>query len=162
MLTAIFHIRFVSLLAVIAAMLGALLMFLSGSLDTFLAYRVFFGFLELQFASTVSVEAAVYLLAALDHFLFGLVLLYFGYGIYFLFIKHEAEEVIGENVKMPSWLKVQSLGQMKKTMLEVIVVLLAVQFFKVGLATETQTELNWESRPSPHRNIGHWRNHQVD
>ena len=50
---------------------------------------------------------------------------------------------MGERIPMPDWLKVQSLAQMKKTMLEVIVVLLAVLFLKVGLETQAQTGLNY-------------------
>lgn len=43
---------------------------------------------------------------------------------------------------MPDWLKVQILGQMKKTLLEVVVVLLAVLFLKLGL--QTQGTLSWK------------------
>lgn len=43
---------------------------------------------------------------------------------------------------MPDWLQVQSLGQMKGTLLEIMVVLLAVLFLKLGL--QTQAELVWE------------------
>lgn len=53
------------------------------------------------------------------------------------------EAELGENIQVPGWLQVNNLEQMKKTMLEVIVVLLAVLFIKAGLETQAQTELNW-------------------
>ena len=142
MINALFSIRFVSVLAVIAGLFGALLMFLAGSNETFLAYQIFFGFKESHLAGGVAVETTVKLLSALDQFLFGLVLLYFAYSIYFLFIAREAEAEGAAHIAMPQWLKVQSLGQMKRTLLEVIVVLLAVLFLKLGL--EHQAALGWE------------------
>ena len=67
-------------------------------------------------------------------------LLYFANSIYFLFLRREVEAEGEAHIRMPDWLKVQSMGEMKKTLLQVIVVLLAVLFLKVGL--ETQTDLS--------------------
>ena len=41
MINALFSIRFASILAVIATLLGALLMMLTGSYETIMAYRLF-------------------------------------------------------------------------------------------------------------------------
>lgn len=142
MINALFSFRFVTILAVIATLFGALLMFLSGSAETIAAYQVFLGFTEVHNAGGATVEATVKLLSALDQFLFGLVLLYVAYSIYFLFIAGEAAQGTRALASTPDWLKVQSLGEMKQTVLEVIVVLLAVLFLKIGL--ETQTDLSWE------------------
>ena len=140
MLRAIFDVRYVSFVAVLAALLGALLMFLVGLSDTFDAFLVFFRFESAQLPGGPSLEATVKVLTALDKFLFGLVLLYFAYSIFFLFIRRDDS---GADVRIPEWLKVQDLGQMKKTMLEVIVVLLAVLFLIVGLENQYESTLNW-------------------
>jgi uncharacterized membrane protein YqhA len=137
---AIFNIRYVSFVAVLAALLGAVLMFLVGLSDTVNAYLVFFRFEPAQLPGGPSLEATVKVLTALDKFLFGLVLLYFAYSVFFLFIRRDAS---GSDVRIPEWLQVQNLGQMKKTMLEVIVVLLAVLFLIVGLENQYESMLNW-------------------
>ena len=142
MLTAFFRIRWMSVLAVVAALCGALLLFVLGSLATIDAFAIVLGLKEAHLAGGPALEATVKLLEALDQFLFGLVLVYFAYSIYFLFLAREYEEDTDVHIQMPDWLQVQSLGQMKKTLLEVVVVLLAVLFLKMGL--QTQTELAWE------------------
>ena len=147
MLNTFFRIRFLAIMAVIGAGAGALLMFLAGSSETIGAYQVFLGFKKVNMMGDSSLAATVKVLSALDQFLFGLVLLYSSYSIYFLFIRHKTEEAGGNRIRIPEWLKVQSLADMKKTLLEVIVVLLAVLFMKLGLVEsqlETQPDFNWE------------------
>ena len=139
-MNAIFGVRYVSILSVVAALFGAVLMFLVGSAETLEAGLVFLGIEQPQLARDPKLEVTVKVLTALDSFLFGLVLLYFAYSIFFLFIKQDTS---GAHVPIPEWLKVQDLGQMKKTMLEVIVVLLAVLFLIVGLENQSETALNW-------------------
>jgi uncharacterized membrane protein YqhA len=121
-------------------MVGAVLMFLVGLSDTYNAYLVFFGLEPAQLPGGPNLEATVKVLTALDKFLFGLVLLYFSYSVFFLFIRRDSS---GADVRIPEWFKVQDLGQMKKTMLEVIVVLLAVLFLIVGLENQYDNDLNW-------------------
>jgi len=140
MIVAIFNIRYVSFVAVLAALLCAVLMFLVGLSDTVNAYLVFFRFEPAQLLGGPSLEATVKVLTVLDKFLFGLVLLYFAYSVFFLFIRRDAS---GADVRIPEWLQVQDLGQMKKILLEVIVVLLAVLFLVVGLENQYERMLNW-------------------
>ena len=147
MLTAFFRIRWMSVLAVVASLCGALLLFVLGSLSTIDAFALVLGLKKAHLAGGLALEATVKLLEALDQFLFGLVLVYFAYSIYFLFLAREYEEDADVRIRMPDWLQVQSLGQMKKTLLEVVVVLLAVLFLKLGL--QTQGNLGWELLTSP-------------
>jgi uncharacterized membrane protein YqhA len=137
---AIVDVRYVSFVAVLAALIGAVLMFLVGVSDTYNAFLVFFGFEPAQLPGGPNLEATVKVLTALDKFLFGLVLLYFAYSVFFLFIRRDTS---GADVRIPEWLQVQDLGRMKKTMLEVIVVLLAVLFLIVGLENQYDNDLNW-------------------
>ena len=85
------------------------------------------------------------LVGALDTFIFGLVLFYFAFAIYHLFIKPvEKFNVDGQLKDTPKWLLVGSLGELKKTLLEVIIVIIAVLFLKELLNLTTVEELSWE------------------
>jgi uncharacterized membrane protein YqhA len=65
-------------------------------------------------------------------------MMYFAYGTYFLVIRKDPPS---EDNPLPDWLQVKNVGQMKKTLLEVIILVLAVMFLQVGLAQET--EMRW-------------------
>lgn len=142
MLKAFFRIRYMSVLTVLASLLGALLMFLAAAAETGEAFMVFFGLKEAHPEGGTNLEVMVKMLSALDAALFGLALLYFAYSIYFLFTASDWAHETAAAIEMPDWLHVQSLGEMKKTLLEVVVVLLGVLFLKLGL--ETQKGPAWE------------------
>ena len=148
MLKSLLGFRFLTIPAIIGSVSGALLMFLIGSSETISAYKVFLGFKKVDNPiGDSNVVATVRLLSALDAFLLGMILLYFSFSIYFLFIRRKTEETNRSRIQIPDWLKVQSLGEMKKTLLEVIVVLLAVLFLKIGLTAEILNEsptLHWD------------------
>ena len=146
MLKLLFSFRFLTILAIIGSVSGALLMFLIGSSETIIAYKVFLGFKKVDnLIGDPNLVATVKLLSALDAFLLGMILLYFSCSIYFLFIRRKSEETDRSRIRIPDWLKVQSLGEMKKTLLEVIVVLLAVLFLKMGLTTQSEPSvLHWD------------------
>ena len=139
-------VRFLTILAIIGSVSGALLMFLIGSSDTISAYKVFLGFKKVDnLIGDSNLVATVKLLSALDSFLLGMILLYLTCSIYFLFIRRKTEETNRSRIQIPDWLKVQSLGAMKKTLLEVIVVMLAVLFLKMGLTTQSEPSvLHWD------------------
>jgi uncharacterized membrane protein YqhA len=118
-------------------------MFIAGSVETVEAFLVFMGEREFQLTSDTKLEATVILLAALDRFLFGMVLLVFAYNVFFLFIRPVAEDTSAESFRIPDWLRATSLGQMKKTMLEVIIVVLAVLFLKNVLANQQMAEMDY-------------------
>jgi len=139
-LTVITWTRLISVLAILSSLLGALLMFWLGTVDTIDVFRsVIFdrGALE-ETAQGVSVIATVDLLESLDAFLVGLAFLYFAYGIYSLFIRIHPDV---END--PPWLQVNSISTLKKTLLELLVVLLTVVFVKGVLEHVTILTMNW-------------------
>lgn len=82
--------------------------------------------------------ATIELLECLDDFLVGLAFLYFAYGIYSLFI-----QLGRKDPTMPRWLRVSSIGSLKKTLLEVLVVLLTVVFVKGLLERLSFRGLEW-------------------
>ena len=130
--------RLLGVLVVIALMIGALILIGIGGYYTWEAIASLLGGGHAPPHVTPEQGAKLALLEAVDSFLFALVMFYFGYGTYFLVVNPEA--VSAEN-PLPEWLRVKNVGQMKKTLLEVIVLVLAVLFMQVALAEET--ELRW-------------------
>ncbi len=154
MINALLHLRWVSLIAVISSVVGSFLMFFIGAIDTHKAIEIYFGIRKSQVHAgekLLGVDAMVHLVTALDSFLFALVLFYFAFGIYSLFIKlgRGVEEDQGAFDKLPKWLRVNSLGQLKKTLIEVIIVLIAILFLKDALYLQTDVELQWKVLITP-------------
>jgi len=58
--------------------------------------------------------------------LFALVLVIFPYGIYTLFIKREDET----KMKLSQWLHIKTISQLKTTLVQVIIVILAVNLLE--------------------------------
>ncbi len=79
------------------------------------------------------------LLESLDNALTGLTFLYFSYGIYSLFLADPKA-----NTKTPDWLRVESIGSLKKTLLEVVVVLLSISFVRNLAEGLLSKGLRWE------------------
>ena len=166
---ALLQVRWITIIAVIGSVVGATLMLFVGAVHTIEAVGVYFGFMETKIFSgekLIGVDAMVKVVSALDNFIFGLVLYYFAFGIYrlflslldeqyrtplvlyyfafgiyTLFLSPEPKEETTRNI--PKSLQVTSLGQMKKTLLEVIIVLLAVLFLKDILYLQKGEEMPW-------------------
>ena len=141
MLKAFFSIRYMTVLVVIATLLGSLLLFLLGGLNTLQAFALFLG-LKAPSSSSGSAghEAVVAIVESLDNFLLGFALIYMSYSTYYLFVYREQEEE--KRIPMPEWMKVEDLGQMKRVLLEVIMVLLTVFLLKLVLVESETLEWN--------------------
>ena len=138
-------LRWISLVAIICSIAASVLMFIIGAKDTFKAFKGYFYPHNIDPAD-VGIKATIKLVGALDSFIFGLVLFYFAFAIYHLFIKpverHKEEDK--HAMQIPNWLLVGSLGELKKTLLEVIIVIIAVLFLKELLNIPSVEDLNWE------------------
>lgn len=139
--TAIKWTRLISVLAVFSSLVGSLAMFWIGTVNTFKAVLLLVG-VEEAVREGSSIEptelATIELLECLDDFLVGLAFLYFAYGIYSLFIQ------LGRKTPdLPPWLRVSNIGTLKKTLLEVLVVLLTVIFVKGLLERLSFRGLEW-------------------
>lgn len=119
--------------AIIASWLGAFLMFLLGIEHTIEAFS---AFILRDPGSKVDLPVGdatvVHLIGALDRFLIGVVLLYFGYGLYGLFVRPDQSP---KELGLPEWLHVDSIGELKQTLAEVIIVILFVLYLRVALET---------------------------
>jgi uncharacterized membrane protein YqhA len=128
-----------AIIAVVSALAGALLLFLVGGWRTVEAFLIVLGLMDTMGQQNTQ-TAVVFIIEALDNFLLGFVLLYFAYSTYFLFVAKDMSAEVREKVDMPNWLKVEDLGHMKRVLLEVILVLLAVFFLKLILVEEDALE----------------------
>jgi uncharacterized membrane protein YqhA len=133
--------RFMSVLAVISSLIGALLMFWIGSVNTLKAVLLVINAEEsVVEGSRISTTelATLELLECLDSFLVGLAFLYFAYGIYSIFIQ------LGKSdTDSGTWTKLGGISTLKKTLMEVLIVLLTVVFVKGLLERLSFRGLEW-------------------
>jgi uncharacterized membrane protein YqhA len=136
--SAMHQLRYVSLTAVIASGLGSILMFVIGAIKTGKAYLVMFpGDDSAIFLSAK--QAITSIVQAIDAFLIGLVLMIFSGGIYKLFI-HDSETA---SPRIDSWVKVTSISQLKRSLVEMVLVIMFVRALEGGLAIEP-SDFEWE------------------
>jgi uncharacterized membrane protein YqhA len=139
----IYLARYFTLIATVSTICGSVLMFIVGARKAATAFSYFFGFAP-EFKTilpehlTADSAAMLMLIQAVDTFLFALVLLIFGFGVYQLFI---AEEHIDEKSDYPKWRRIESVTQLKKILAEVVIVILIVVFLeKIITTTEFATD----------------------
>jgi len=137
MLRLILSLRFIMLVASVGAAVGAALMFWEGAAEVAgAAGGVVMG------EDRKAVIAAV--MHGTDAFLFGIVLIIFAYAIAFGFV---FDRSFAGSDRVPAWMKVNSVSELKTTLVEVILLYLVVDF-----ATdwpEGQLEMSWEMLAKP-------------
>ena len=112
LLRVIFAARWINLIAVVFAGLGAALMMVVGGVSTIDSVGEYFGAgKEEAFGDNAALVASIKLISALDQFLLGLVLFIFAYGVYSLFIAPPASDA-------PRWFAISSLTDLKVKLLE--------------------------------------------
>lgn len=126
-------IRVSTFAAILASWFGAILMFFLGLATTYDAFATI-AFADGDGLSALPRDEAtvIYLIEALDRFLIAVVLIYFGFGLYGLFIRPEQAP---SEMGLPNWLHVDSIGELKQTVAEVIIVILFVLFLSVAFKT---------------------------
>jgi len=133
------RMRWISIIPIVSSLASSLLMLLLGIKETIAAFAIAFE----QGKNTMPIgkteEATLRVLEALDNFLIGLAFLYFAYGIYALFIDFKEE-----NLEVPQWLRVKNITVLKKSLLELLLVLLSVVFVKRTLEVVAPSEIQWK------------------
>ena len=114
-------------------MSGSLLMFLQGGVFLHEAWHTI-----LAEGDAVQKQATVPVFEAVDSFLFGIVLVIFAYAIAIGFVFALPKEY-GE--RLPTWMKVGGVGQLKATLAEVVIVVLIVIFARI--IVEANGQLQW-------------------
>lgn len=119
--------RYAVFVPALASMLGALLLMAQGSIEMVLViFKAVIGDYSLK-------ETIVEVLTAVDAILLGTVLLVIGYGLYELFIDTE--------IKVPLWLQVNDLDDLKSKLIGVVVAIIAVVFVGVFVDTNRAAEV---------------------
>src|SRR5690606_32977275 len=115
--------RFMTVIAVIGSLAGSFLMFCLGMVNIYNAFRFTFwgpGETDIEAGEDIATLgeslAIISVIEGLDRFLIAIVLLYFSYGVYSLFIHPEEQE---EKLRLPAWLRVKQIGQLKQVVAEV-------------------------------------------
>ncbi len=137
MLRLLLSLRFGMLFAAFGAILGAALMFYLGGAKIARAVVLILT----EGASATEVTVAV--LSATDAFLFGVVLIVFAYAI-------SLGLVLGPSAlidQLPRWMRIEGIGELKHTLVEVIIVYLIVDF-ATDLASRDEP-LSWTTLVMP-------------
>ncbi|MGR3454198.1 YqhA family protein [Pseudooceanicola sp.] len=121
--------RYLSILAVVGSLAGSILMFFLGLFNIYVAFSEGLQLPE-DGISTFGTAAVITVIEGLDRFLIAIVLLYFAYGVYTLFLHPERSQA---ELALPAWLRVNSIGQLKQVVAEVIIVVLFVLFLRFAL-----------------------------
>ena len=123
LLTFFLSLRAIMLIGSVGALVGSLLMFLQGGVFLHEAWHTI-----LAEGDAVQKQVTVPVLEAVDSFLFGIVLVIFAYGIAIGFVFTLPE---GYGQRLPVWMKVGGVGQLKATLAEVVIVVLIVIFARI-------------------------------
>ena len=135
--------RYLALVAVICSFAAAILMFIMGAVKTFKAASHYFTGLPAPAPALEGIGKAdmttKFLVQSVDAFLFALVLLIFALGTYNLFVKPlpRAER------RGSFWLSIRSIGHLKSSLAELIIIILFVKFLELVLI-DVQA-LSWEA-----------------
>lgn len=138
----IFRLRYISIFAIISSFMASFVVFAIGLKKVSISIWQYLTGVQIK-AELAHLKPEDILIGdvieSLDASLVGLVLLYFGYGIYSLVFLGEGE---AEKRGVPAWLIPKSIGQMKETLAHVIIVVLFVLFAR--LVWEHLDNLTWE------------------
>ena len=121
--------RYLSILAVIGSIVSSVALFIRGGMVIFESIRSFFISLSAGEVDPNYEKMFEELVSSVDIFLFALVLIIFGVGVYEMFIT-KIDPVERENDTRPSWLKIGSVDDLKSSLGKVILMVLIVAFFK--------------------------------
>lgn len=113
--------RYTVFVPALASMLGAILLMAQGSIAVVVAI------VQTVTVRTPLKDSIVEVLTAVDAILLGTVLLVIGYGLYELFVDTE--------IKVPPWLQIRDLDDLKSKLIGVVVAIIAVIF--VGVMVDT-------------------------
>ncbi len=124
----LYFTRYLTLLAVFGSLASAVALFIKGSIIVINALISFFA----NIASPEYEKMLEMFVSSVDVFLFAMVLIIFGVGIYELFIS-KIDPVEQKVDGRPSWLQIRSVDDLKSSLGKVIMMVLIVTFFKYSI-----------------------------
>lgn len=140
--TGLYGLRYLSILAVIGAGISSIILFIQGVILIYWGIRdylnhVFIPDLDSHEQDEIYEHLFEKLVSSVDVFLFALVLVIFSAGVYELFVS-KIDPVERGTDSRPSWLRINSVDDLKSSLGKVILMVLIVSFFKHILAFQ-----NW-------------------
>ena len=123
--------RYLTLLAVFGSLLSALALFVKGSIIVWDALSEFI----FNIGSPHYEHMLEMFVSSVDVFLFAMVLVIFGVGIYELFIT-KIDPVLQKVDGRPSWMQISNVDDLKSSLGKVILMVLIVTFFKYSIEVE--------------------------
>lgn len=122
--------RYLTIVAAIGSVIGALALFVEGSKE------VLHGVKNLVLGTGNHDELLSAFVSSVDIYLFAMVLVIFGVGIYELFI-NKIDPVLNNQTVRPSWLQIGSIDDLKSSLGKVILMVLIVSFLSITLTHKT-------------------------
>lgn len=132
--------RYLTLLAVIGAAVSAVALFIKGSAVVAVGLKDFFTTFSIESSHDYERLIEVFV-SSVDIYLFAMVLIIFGMGIYELFIS-KIDPVEQRADARPTWLQIKSIDDLKSALGKVILMVLIVSFFKHALVVEYNSAMD--------------------
>ncbi|MFA6789853.1 MAG: YqhA family protein [Arcobacteraceae bacterium] len=134
--------RFIVILAVIFSFLGAVILFLTASVDIIhVAQFVINSVLSGTHPEHFHEDIVAGIIGAVDLYLIAIVMLIFSFGVYELFISKIDAACNDEDENCSTILSITSLDQLKDKIAKVIIMVLIVNYFQRVLHTTYETPL---------------------
>lgn len=128
----LYYSRYFAFIAVVGAILSSFILFIQGF---GLIIKGLIGFFRNPYEKYEALFEQ--LVSSVDVFLFALVLIIFGVGVYELFIANVDPEDKPADTR-PTWLKISSVDDLKSSLGKVILMVLIVSFFKHVLEIDAE------------------------
>jgi uncharacterized membrane protein YqhA len=123
--------RFITYLAVLGSLLAAVALFVMSSVRIIRGLIFTVGAINSSNTEDIDTLTAIFV-SSIDGYLFSMVLLIFGIGVYELFI-NKIDIVNKDKDSKPNWLIIESIDDLKASLGKVILMILIVSFFEHSL-----------------------------
>lgn len=125
----LYSTRYLSIIAVIGSVISSVILFIQGIVIIYEGLYEYFKNEHSESGSARTYELFEQIVSSVDVFLFALVLIIFGVGVYELFVT-QVDPVEQNHDSRPSWLRISSVDDLKSSLGKVILMVLIVSFFK--------------------------------
>lgn len=119
--------RYVVIAAVLCSIISAIVLFFIGSAEIYTAAQQYFSGFSENIQKQEHSALLMHIIAAVDLYLIGVVLMIFGFGIYELFISKI--DIARDNTSI-TILEIEDLDQLKNKIIKVVIMVLIVSFFE--------------------------------
>lgn len=132
--------RYLTLLAVIGSLLSAVILFVRSSMFVVYGLIDFYKTTDSSDVMTLEHLMATFV-TSVDTYLFAMVLIIFGMGIYELFI-NKMDPVEQQTDDRPTWLQIRSIDDLKSSLGKVILMVLIVSLFEHSLKISYESAID--------------------